>query len=513
MNREHLLSLLREHTTQFVNNIARELENTHDQWFDGFGFPIFGETSKDYHEQVYFQSYLESYTRKMINGMLKELCDEDVPYRIRWPEFEFCGIYNGYTNSEYEKDFHFEFINEDTRIGYRYTYSRDDNTDELLQAGNVDRIVLIVWQHEDDYPGFGFDDERIEVILLWDLFQDLFCDLDNEDIHTTYDIFVESITQAVEKANALISLVTLPGFTSSYLHKTRSEVIRNLKDEVRAVSSFYVKNTGFHETQAESEKLISQYRLSTYFLDNELEQAFVGTSLYAKSFLTSEYLYKYFDNNPLFDYTPIVSGYLKSIEQLLDVICVSHRNHKHIQENMGSYTMGSYIYYIQNHRDIFRNELQPAQGIIVKCLESYKVETRNNLFHKDYFYNWDRVIQIRKNTLFLYVTLLSSVNLELLSKDSKGLGLLRTEYDKLFEIMDGREGCFVIEINGKEYSHMSIRRREKGLSYNLYGMVNNTIEFEKYDYDHYVTVEIGPRNMPTSIWEEDLHGKRTTRVW
>lgn len=110
MTREHLLSLLREHTTQFVNNIARELENTHDQWFDGFGFPIFGETSKDYHEQVYFQSYLESYTRKMINGMLKELCDEDVPYRIRWPEFEFCGIYNGYTNSEYEKDFHFEFI-------------------------------------------------------------------------------------------------------------------------------------------------------------------------------------------------------------------------------------------------------------------------------------------------------------------------------------------------------------------------------------------------------------------
>ncbi len=515
MNKEHLLSLLREHTTLFENNIARELEKTHDQWFEDFGFPIFGETSKDYHEQVYFQSYLESYTRKMINGIIKELCEEYVVDQIRWPEMEFCGSYKGQTNSEFEREFYFEFINEDTRTGYRYTYLRDDKVDEVLKAGDVDRIVLVIWQQEDYHIGFEYDDERVKGILLLDLFQELFYDLlEIEEIRTMYDIFAENITHAVEKANAMISLVTLPGFTPSYLHKNRKEVVQHLKEEVSATSSFYVKNVKYQETQIDSEKLISQYHLSSYFLNNELEQAFVGTSLYAKSFLTSEYLYKYFNNNPLFDYTPIVSGYLKSIEQLLDVICRSHdRNNNKNWENMGSYTMGSYIEYIRKHRDIFRNELQPAQEIIVMCLESYKVETRNNLFHKDYFYNWDRVIQIRKNTVFLYVTLLGSVNLDFLPKDYKGLGLLQTEYDKLFEILDGQEGYFLIELNGKAYSKMSMRRREKGLNYNLDGMVTNTIEFEKYEYDHYVTIEIGPRNMPTAIWKEDLYENRISQIW
>ena len=76
MKESTLQEVLERNQKIFINNIARELENSHDKYFDGFGFPIFGVTSKDYHEQVYFQSYLESYTGKMTNDILKYKLDE-----------------------------------------------------------------------------------------------------------------------------------------------------------------------------------------------------------------------------------------------------------------------------------------------------------------------------------------------------------------------------------------------------------------------------------------------------
>ena len=83
----------------YINNIAFELEQSHDRLFDSFGFPMFGETSYNYHEQVYYDSYLEYYTRLMINKILQKMADEDVEEEIEWPELELYDIYKGYTNA------------------------------------------------------------------------------------------------------------------------------------------------------------------------------------------------------------------------------------------------------------------------------------------------------------------------------------------------------------------------------------------------------------------------------
>lgn len=64
MKQKQLIEILDDNINNYINNIAYELEQSHDYWFEDFGFPIFGETSKEYHEQVYFESYFESYTRK-----------------------------------------------------------------------------------------------------------------------------------------------------------------------------------------------------------------------------------------------------------------------------------------------------------------------------------------------------------------------------------------------------------------------------------------------------------------
>lgn len=143
MRKQRLDAIIEEQTHIYINNIARELEEKHDKWFEGFGFPIFGTTSKDYHEQVYFESYLEHYTRIMINAILKEIAEEEVSDYITWPEFEFPGDFRGFSNSEYEQEFGFEFINADRKIGYRYTDFFPSQIEALLAKGNVDTIKLI----------------------------------------------------------------------------------------------------------------------------------------------------------------------------------------------------------------------------------------------------------------------------------------------------------------------------------------------------------------------------------
>lgn len=512
MDKARLIRILDEQTELFKNNIAIELESTHDQWFENFGFPIFGVSSKDYHEQVYFQSYLESYTRKMINGILKSIIDYEVSDEIKWPEFDYSGIYNGYTNSEYESEFGFEFINVDRKIGYRYSSFHYDEIDSLLSPGSIENIKLVLWQ--DEVASFEFGNDCASVITLWELFQELFEEMNCDEIKAMYDLFVEYATNAVEQANSMISLTTMPGFTSAYLHKNRVEIVSDLEKDVSSAQSFYVKNTNYKDTEEKSKDLVSVYKLHELFLQKKYAYAFVGTTAYAKSFLTSEYLYRYFKKNPMFDYTPIVSGYIKSVEQLLFSICTTYRNTKRIWQDMGSWTMGNYKFFIDENEEIVRSEIRPVKSNILACLESYRVESRNHLFHRDYFNDWERVEQIRKNTIFLYFTLLGMIDEQLISENPKMLGILDDAYDRLFCAVDmARANCYAIEINGKVYSCMEKIQRSVGITYGWNGLIRNKIRFRKFDYDHFVEIEISPREMPTSIWSCDSQGNKLKLIW
>lgn len=50
MKKEQLSKILDENINVFIDNIAYELEHSHDRFFDDFGFSMFGTSSKDYHE-------------------------------------------------------------------------------------------------------------------------------------------------------------------------------------------------------------------------------------------------------------------------------------------------------------------------------------------------------------------------------------------------------------------------------------------------------------------------------
>lgn len=510
-----LKEILERQQRIFVSNIAYELEKSHSRRFESFGFPVFGAISNDYYEQVYFQSYLESYTRKFINGVLKEVLD-DVCADFTWPEFDCAGIYNGYTNIEYEKQFGFEFIDNANKIGYRYYHIDPDKTNSIKEKWNVKSINIVLWQSEDMFDSFAYDDNSIKVISIVEMFKELLFDIAEEEVKRNYNMFIRYVYAGVRKANEMISLVTIPGFTSSYVHKTREKMIGYLRKEIACITKFNVKCKEYRSNEDSSRELIEKYKLPHQFLDGQLEWALVGARPYAKSFMTSEYLYWHFKGNPLFDYTPIVSGYIKSIEQLLDSICTSYRNYRHIQikeKNMKSYTLGDYIDFLNKHEDILQEKVRSSKDIIINCINSYRAESRNRLFHKDFLNDWERVDFIRENTIFLYVVLLGATDPVL--KNQKVLGILNMEYDRLFEILDSQNpsSTYSLLIGENEYSNMRKNPRCEGLEYDKYALINNSLTFSKYDGNKEIVVELSTQSMPSEIWITNTQGEKIKKLW
>ena len=219
MKDSRFIEIIEECTNNFIDSIAYELEESHDRFMEDFGFPMFGETSKEYHEQVYFQSYLEAYTRTMINAILKGVAETEHVYDFRWPEFDYFGIYRGYTNKECEKKFGFEMINTDLKIGYKYVpVYYDDEIEPLLIEHGVETINIVEWEGA-EYTGFiKCADKRVKFISPKELFWQILGGLDDlvdmdDEFCRFFGIFNERVSEAVMKANSMISLVTLPGFT------------------------------------------------------------------------------------------------------------------------------------------------------------------------------------------------------------------------------------------------------------------------------------------------------------
>ena len=78
------------------------------------------------------------------------------------------------------------------------------------------------------------------------------------------------------------------------------------------------KNYSFNSLKSTGQLSEDDYSvLNATFFEFHKNEAIIGSSLFAKSFLTSEYLFRTIGTGLEIDYTSVVSGYLKSIEQLI----------------------------------------------------------------------------------------------------------------------------------------------------------------------------------------------------
>lgn len=326
--------------------------------------------------------------------------------------------------------------------------------------------------------------------------------------------YIDSIIASMNKATKIIGYKSLPKLTSNYLYRLKTETKErfnnidilelrynlinknNRKDIVSAL-----KNTTHLETVFTEIKTID---ISKERLNNQVHECLVGKSDFAKAFLTSEYLF--FSNkeknadskdkySSVIDFTPIISGYAKSVELLLykilewymesyennpidrkyfyrdqkyyydiednikknklydeeekrvgnkevvilddkdDIkgkkyILVSKKYEEYFNSSLGSLykfllSKDNDLIYLPNNN---KNETTEYLNKITKCFELYTRECRNTPFHRGLIKDFNDVVNIRDNTIFIIYLILLSVKVPFEEEELKNR--LECEDDK-----------------------------------------------------------------------------------
>ncbi len=162
------------------------------------------------------------------------------------------------------------------------------------------------------------------------------------------------------------------------------------------------------------------------FFKENLYQMLFDYSDFSKSFLTSEWLYKNHMRNDLLDKTYVITGYLKSIEQLLySIIHKMDSAHtigisapegmKNISVDSPDFykaTLGNMVYFLRNinNRDVyFQGISKMSISGITLIINKWVQSERNGYFHKHNMSSLEKVTEIRNSTFLLYYLILGSL--------------------------------------------------------------------------------------------------------
>lgn len=161
------------------------------------------------------------------------------------------------------------------------------------------------------------------------------------------------------------------------------------------------------------------------FFKNGKYKILLGNSDFATSYITSEWLYKKYFTLDELDNTFIVSGFLKSIEQLLwDVIFIVGQGRSigglpisaKYKDDIDK-TLGSLERFITNYKNesLFQSNFGNSRKSVMDYLKAqisvWRDRYRNGYFHKHNLKKKDRIEAIREETYFLYLLILGAIRL------------------------------------------------------------------------------------------------------
>ncbi|MCD7808702.1 MAG: hypothetical protein LUH02_05110 [Erysipelotrichaceae bacterium] len=455
----------------FKNKIMSDYVNFNENYSDKSGFPFLEISSREYELQKYFEIRIEDYIRNiLVNDVLcAALENKGVRiYKSELPEMQ-DNIQKHFNNTEYEKLAHYEFIAEygNKTVMYRYTDIDPNDVDNIL-LDLADEITILNWSIPGHLPKALENenyktDKNINIICLKDFFKDNF---DVKYYNEYYEKYVGFLTSTILDFQDFIGVKSSFKLTPTIMGTFRFQAEQNFIEHIEEIEKFFksdkkIKSMGFPDDndisygyqiideknkddfssiEQSSKDLLIKIGILKSFKDNKIYRYFIGESDFSKSFLTSEYLYNEYKESNCFDYTAIVSGYLKSIEQLLYHIAMfsvdkgfkikyngkrydngerpTYHNINNVRKVCFSSeyilfadtSMGSLIHFFDDNPSLFCIDKQYIKTII-DCLNCYRIECRNNSFHLDNLDNLSRVYFIRWNTLFLYIVLLSCCKL------------------------------------------------------------------------------------------------------
>lgn len=156
------------------------------------------------------------------------------------------------------------------------------------------------------------------------------------------------------------------------------------------------------------------------YKERGLYNAMVGDSNFADSFISSEWYFRNYKITDYLDQTGVVTGYLKSVEQLLYAIArLSIDQGKTIKmkgyEGSGEYssdnedridsTLSSLIGFLEHNRDI-HDVNSFVKRYIAGTIHDWRHKQRNGYFHKDNLHDGDKIAMIRQQAIYLYYLIL-----------------------------------------------------------------------------------------------------------
>ena len=161
------------------------------------------------------------------------------------------------------------------------------------------------------------------------------------------------------------------------------------------------------------------------YVDGGKYKMMLSSADFAESFLTSEWLYRKYITLESLDNTFIVSGYLKSIEQLLwDIILIVGQGRKirgctiqSADDTEIDKTLGALEFFVGNwdNADLYDPSLKDMNHYFQNYLKSkiaqWRSLSRNGYFHKHKLESKEKVESIREDTIYLYFLILGSLNL------------------------------------------------------------------------------------------------------
>ena len=278
---------------------------------------------------------------------------------------------------------------------------------------------------------------------------------------------LKSMEESWKKSNTNmdIELITYEEFIGRFFGKEEVENFNNFmvdyQKEMRQILGFQItellNNETLEKLKKESTGLLINFdyqglndRVSNYddgsrpeklnkenfqkLYDNYIKEKryeiMVGDADFARSFLTSEWIFRKYLYNENLDNTYIVTGYLKSVEQLLWDIIFRLGQGKNIRgveiqdtdNDDIDKTLGSLEYFITSYEndDIFDRVFAYSKHFLMRYLRNklrvWRTYYRNGYFHKDKLKDEEKIKKIREETIYIYFLLLGSVDL---SKDDK----------------------------------------------------------------------------------------------
>ena len=486
----------------FIRNTAR----------NGSDFPLFSIASDNFYIYQKYERVLQSDVRNyLINPILEELLN-NCGYKVE-SQLEKLRKHSGYNNDKIERysicPFQFIFTKNNLRYGVRYTnlYDTDDIVKDLIKNFQIDKVIILHFSDEQD---FGLNQYR-EVINISDCSIKMFFEkFINENL---YHYFLATLEEVIEEMQKLIGFDTIPSINISNITSVKLE----LREALNNIDFRLLTYNSSKEFDSLGRNDLSNICSN---LDKGKAQILIGESDFAQSYITSEYLYQVlvdkFNYNKLeykFDYTSVVAGYLKTIEQFLyKLLCYQmnydrsekwikrgkkyvKRNYKREyprQEEVRENPKNKGVYQVLVTRNNLKfmdislvsdnencwNLSDHGKELLKSLLLDYKDSVRNGYFHKHNLEDIEEVKRIRENTLYILCFIIGSLK----DFDNSKFGILDFSFNDFYTAISEvpkHIPLFIQETIISQPLLMTRVYKQEAESYDIDGLLEQNLYFAK----------------------------------